>query len=115
MVSAKAEPAVGIAKTSPAVPVLGGPKVKIGISDVGTSPDPKAQEPGGFANIDGFKQMESILFETDYPHSDGTFPRSREVAHRLCEGAGLDAHECWQFLRGNAITAYGLERFGITE
>jgi predicted TIM-barrel fold metal-dependent hydrolase len=59
--------------------------------------------------------MESILFETDYPHSDGTFPRSREVAHRLCEGAGLDAHECWQFLRGNAIKAYGLERFGIAE
>jgi predicted TIM-barrel fold metal-dependent hydrolase len=59
--------------------------------------------------------MGSILFETDYPHSDGTFPRSREVAHRLCAGAGLDAHECWQFLRGNAIKAYGLERFGITE
>jgi len=59
--------------------------------------------------------MESILFETDYPHSDGTWPRSREVAHRLCAGAGLNAHECWQFLRGNAIKAYGLERFGITE
>ncbi len=58
--------------------------------------------------------MESILFETDYPHSDGTFPRSREVAHRLCAGAGLNEHECWQFLRGNAIKAYGLERFGIT-
>jgi predicted TIM-barrel fold metal-dependent hydrolase len=57
--------------------------------------------------------MESILFETDYPHSDGTWPRSREVAHRLCAGAGLNDHECWQFLRGNAITAYGLERFGI--
>jgi predicted TIM-barrel fold metal-dependent hydrolase len=59
--------------------------------------------------------MESILFETDYPHSDGTFPHSREVAHRLCEGAGMNAHECWQFLRGNAITAYGLERFGVTK
>jgi predicted TIM-barrel fold metal-dependent hydrolase len=58
--------------------------------------------------------MESILFETDYPHSDGTWPRSREVAHRLCAGAGMNAHECWQFLRGNAIKAYGLERFGIT-
>jgi predicted TIM-barrel fold metal-dependent hydrolase len=58
--------------------------------------------------------LEKILFETDYPHSDGTFPDSRAVAHRLCEGAGMDADECRQFLRGNAIAAYGLERFGVT-
>ena len=55
----------------------------------------------------------SILFETDYPHSDGTFPESRAVAHRLCEGAGMDAEECRRLLRGNAIECYGLERFGI--
>lgn len=59
--------------------------------------------------------LEVILFETDYPHSDGTFPHSRGVAHRLCEGADMNAEECYAFLRGNAITAYGLERFGITE
>lgn len=59
--------------------------------------------------------LEHILFETDYPHTDGTFPESRKVAHRLCEGAGMDADECYQFLRGNAIRAYGMERFGITE
>ena len=28
--------------------------------------------------------LEHILFETDYPHTDGTWPESREVAHRLC-------------------------------
>ena len=27
--------------------------------------------------------VEQILFETDYPHSDGTFPHSRKVAHGL--------------------------------
>jgi len=59
--------------------------------------------------------LEHILFETDYPHTDGTFPESQAVAHRLCEGAGMDADECYAFLRGNAIEAYGLERFGITE
>jgi predicted TIM-barrel fold metal-dependent hydrolase len=59
--------------------------------------------------------MDSILFETDYPHSDGTFPRSREVAHRLCANAGMNAEDCWKFLRGNAISAYGLERFGISK
>ena len=57
----------------------------------------------------------AILFETDYPHSDGTWPHSRAVAHRLCEGAGMNAEECYAFLRGNAIECYGLERFGITE
>jgi predicted TIM-barrel fold metal-dependent hydrolase len=56
----------------------------------------------------------AILFETDYPHTDGTWPESLEVAHRLCSNAGLDAQECYEFLRGNAIRCYGLERFGIT-
>ncbi len=56
-----------------------------------------------------------ILFETDYPHSDGTFPHSRKVAHELFAAAGMDADDCYAVLRGNAIAAYGLERFGITE
>jgi predicted TIM-barrel fold metal-dependent hydrolase len=59
--------------------------------------------------------LDAILFETDYPHSDGTFPDSLGVAHRLCAGAGMDADECYAFLRGNAIRCYGLERFGITK
>jgi predicted TIM-barrel fold metal-dependent hydrolase len=59
--------------------------------------------------------LEHILFETDYPHTDGTWPESRAVAHRLCATAGMDARECFDFLRGNAIRCYGLERFGIGE
>ena len=59
--------------------------------------------------------LEHILFETDYPHTDGTWPESRAVAHRLCANAGMDAAECHAFLRGNAIRCYGLDRFGITE
>jgi len=58
--------------------------------------------------------VEQILFETDYPHSDGTFPHSRKVAHGLFTAAGMNARECSLVLRGNAIRAYGLERFGIT-
>ncbi len=57
--------------------------------------------------------MGSILFETDYPHADGTWPHSRAVAHRLCENAGMNADEVYAFLRGNAIEAFGLSRFGI--
>ncbi len=29
--------------------------------------------------------------------------------------AGMDERECYDFLRGNAIRCYGLERFGISE
>jgi hypothetical protein len=58
--------------------------------------------------------MGQIVFETDYPHANGTWPNSSSVAHRLCSEAGLDADECRLLLRGNAVRAYGLERFGIT-
>jgi predicted TIM-barrel fold metal-dependent hydrolase len=59
--------------------------------------------------------IEQICFETDYPHADSTFPRSKEVAADICSKAGLDEHERYLLLRGNAIRAFGLERFGITE
>jgi predicted TIM-barrel fold metal-dependent hydrolase len=59
--------------------------------------------------------FEQLLFETDYPHTDSTWPHSKKTAEELCDGAGLDAGERYQFLRGNAINAYGLDRhFGIT-
>jgi predicted TIM-barrel fold metal-dependent hydrolase len=59
--------------------------------------------------------VDMIVFETDYPHSDGTFPHSRKVAHELFSRAGMNAEECYKVLRANAIACYGLERFGITE
>jgi len=37
--------------------------------------------------------VEHLLFESDYPHANGTWPRTRSVAHRLCEQAGMDARE----------------------
>lgn len=58
--------------------------------------------------------MGSILFETDYPHADGTWPESQAVAHRLCVTAGMGADEIYAFLRGNAIAAFGLDRFGVS-
>jgi predicted TIM-barrel fold metal-dependent hydrolase len=57
--------------------------------------------------------MSQIMFETDYPHGDSTFPHSRETAEKITTAAGLSEHETWQFLRGNAIACYGLERYGI--
>jgi predicted TIM-barrel fold metal-dependent hydrolase len=57
--------------------------------------------------------MSQIMFETDYPHSDSTFPHSREVAEKIVQAAGLDEHEAWQLLRGNAIKCFGLDRIGV--
>ena len=59
--------------------------------------------------------MDQICFETDYPHADSTFPHSKKVANDICTQAGLDEEETWKFLRGNAIRAFGLERYGITK
>jgi predicted TIM-barrel fold metal-dependent hydrolase len=68
----------------------------------------------GLANRDVIG-MDQICFETDYPHADSTFPRSREVAADICTKAGLDDAEVYKLLRGNAIKGFGLERFGITK
>jgi predicted TIM-barrel fold metal-dependent hydrolase len=59
--------------------------------------------------------IDQICFETDYPHADSTFPHSKKVATEICAGAGLDETETYKLLRGNAIRAFGLERFGITQ
>jgi predicted TIM-barrel fold metal-dependent hydrolase len=66
----------------------------------------------GLANRDVIG-MEHLLFETDYPHADGTWPRSRQVAHRICSEADLDPEEVDALLRSNAIRCLRLDRYGI--
>ncbi len=68
----------------------------------------------GLANRDVIG-MDQICFETDYPHADSTFPHSKKVVEDICTQAGLNDEERYKLLRGNAITAFGLERFGITK
>ena len=48
-----------------------------------------------------------MTFETDYPHADGTWPHSKEVAERLF--AGLDDDLVCKIVRGNAISLFGLD------
>ena len=67
----------------------------------------------GLANRDVIG-MDQICFETDYPHADSTFPHSKKVVEDICTQAGLNDEERYKLLRGNAIKAFGLERFGIT-
>jgi predicted TIM-barrel fold metal-dependent hydrolase len=57
--------------------------------------------------------MSQIMFETDYPHADSTFPESNLVAEKMIAESGLSPEEARQFLRANAIACYDLGRFGI--
>ena len=48
----------------------------------------------------------NIMFETDYPHSDGTWPNSRESIEKLV--SRLSASTTHKILRGNAIKLLSL-------
>jgi predicted TIM-barrel fold metal-dependent hydrolase len=56
-----------------------------------------------------------IMFETDYPHGDSTWPNSEAVLAKIATEAALTESEIYDLARGNAIRCYGLERFGIAE
>ena len=57
--------------------------------------------------------IHQICYETDYPHADSLFPHSADNVSFLCHNAQLTTDEVYAFVRGNAIRAFGLERFGI--
>ena len=50
---------------------------------------------------------DNITFETDYPHSDSTWPDTKEVAEKMF--AGLSDEVIYKLVRGNAIKMLGLE------
>lgn len=66
----------------------------------------------GLANRDTIG-MSQIMFETDFPHSDSTWPHCREKALELVSVCGLDSREAHMLVRQNAIDCYGLERLGV--
>ncbi|MGI9602334.1 MAG: amidohydrolase family protein [Acidimicrobiales bacterium] len=51
--------------------------------------------------------VDNVLFETDYPHQDGTFPHSRQTAEKLF--GHLDPAVIHKLARGNAIELFGLD------
>lgn len=51
--------------------------------------------------------VDNVMFETDYPHQDGTFPRSREVATELF--GHLDQESVDKIARKNAIKLLDLD------
>jgi len=51
--------------------------------------------------------VDNITFETDYPHSDSTWPHSRETAHKLM--GHLSPEVVRKLVRGNAIKMLDLD------
>jgi predicted TIM-barrel fold metal-dependent hydrolase len=50
----------------------------------------------------------NICFETDYPHTDTTWPSSKDYCEKMLEG--LDDEKKYKILRGNAIRMLELDR-----
>ena len=50
---------------------------------------------------------DNITFETDYPHTDSTWPDTKEIAGELL--AGVDDAAVRKIVRGNAIRMLQLD------
>jgi predicted TIM-barrel fold metal-dependent hydrolase len=57
--------------------------------------------------------IDQICFETDYPHADTSFPHTLQTLVEMKAANGLTDLEMYKIVRGNAIDALGLARFGI--
>ena len=51
--------------------------------------------------------VDNVTFETDYPHSDSTWPDTKEIAEEMF--AGLDDETVYKIVRGNAIRMLSLD------
>ena len=65
-----------------------------------------------FRDRHGLESLDSIgadrvTFETDYPHTDSTWPHTKKVAEEMM--AGLDADTVYKIVRGNAIRMLQLD------
>jgi predicted TIM-barrel fold metal-dependent hydrolase len=63
-------------------------------------------DPHGLKLIDEIGE-DNITYESDYPHSDSTWPRTREIAEK--QMAGLTDQQRYKVVRGNAIELFGLD------
>jgi predicted TIM-barrel fold metal-dependent hydrolase len=50
--------------------------------------------------------VDNLMFETDYPHADGTYPHTYQ--HALKQFEGVDEQKRYKILRGNAIRIFEL-------
>ncbi len=61
----------------------------------------------GLASLDAVGR-DNICFEVDYPHSDTTWPNSKQAVTKML--AGIDDDVAYKILRGNAINMLSLDR-----
>jgi predicted TIM-barrel fold metal-dependent hydrolase len=72
-----------------------------------------------FDDLEGLQRrdvigVDQIMVETDYPHTDSTYPNSKKLLSELVSLAGLSDEEITKVVRTNAINVYGLDKyFGI--
>jgi len=63
-------------------------------------------DPIGVELIDHFN-IDNLCWESDYPHSDSTWPRTRQIAEE--QMADLTDEQRRKIVRGNAIKLFGLD------
>jgi predicted TIM-barrel fold metal-dependent hydrolase len=69
----------------------------------------------GLVSRDSSIGSDQIMFESDYPHADSTWPHTVETAETLMGEAKLSDVEVWKVIRGNAIECYRMDKyFGVT-
>ena len=51
--------------------------------------------------------MDNITYESDYPHSDSTWPNTRQIAEK--QMPDLTDEQRYKIVRGNAIKLFGLD------
>ena len=64
------------------------------------------RRPHGLGHLESVG-VDNITFETDYPHSDSTWPHTREIAEKLTEEPRR-RHDL-KIMRGNAIRMLSLD------
>jgi len=60
----------------------------------------------GLKNVDAIG-VDNITYESDYPHSDSTWPNTRQIAEKQMKD--LTEEQVYKIVRGNAIKLYDLD------
>jgi predicted TIM-barrel fold metal-dependent hydrolase len=55
---------------------------------------------------EGILPMDRLMWGSDYPHTEGTFPHSQEAIAK--DFVGLPEADVYKLVAGNAATLYGL-------
>jgi predicted TIM-barrel fold metal-dependent hydrolase len=63
-------------------------------------------DPEGMKNLAAIGE-DNVTYESDYPHSDSTWPNTRQIAEE--QMAHLTEEQRWKIVRGNAIKLYSLD------